>query len=346
MITIINTLRKIKNNIRYYLKTIKEEKNFKTNYFSSFRMLLNGFTSDQYILYGFNKDNKPENYISEVERWRSREINGYYIKALDDKLLFPEIFDKYIDIPNNLFWIKQNKILDMNGNLLSDNELADILQRKHSIFMKPIIGGGGRGVYKISFKNGYFLNDDLIDFDRLLDYLKQEDNYVATEGIHEQHYYAKQIYPNSINTIRVLTIYDSINNTITIPEALHRFGTNKTQPVDNASLGGLFALIDVENGIISEAKSYNNKTYEVHPDTQMMIKGQKVPKWEELKEMCISVASKFSYIPYMAWDIVITENGFKVIEINASTDLTLVQMWDGKRNSELGKFFKTEKIIK
>ena len=78
----------------------------------------------------------------------------------------------------------------------------------------------------------------------------------------------------------------------------------------------------------------------------MMIEGQKVPKWEELKEMCISVASKFSYIPYMAWDIVITENGFKVIEINASTDLTLVQMWDGKRNSELGKFFKTEKIIK
>src|SRR5699024_10069041 len=122
-------LKKIKISISrissYYRYILKAEKSFNINIFTAIKIKLKGFTPDQYVLYGFNKNNKPENYITEVERWRSREINSYYIKVLDDKLLFPEMFDKYIDIPKNLFWVKENKILDMQGNLLSDKELAD-----------------------------------------------------------------------------------------------------------------------------------------------------------------------------------------------------------------------------
>lgn len=105
-------------------------------------------------------------------------------------------------------------------------------------------------------------------------------------------------------------------------------------------------MIDIKQGILSEAKNYKNEVHEIHPDSKVKIKGQKVPKWEELKKMCRHVASQFPYIPYMAWDIVITQNGFKVIEINASTGLTLLQMWEGKRNTELGSFLKTQGMIK
>lgn len=342
----INKLkRKLKSFYLYYTQILKAPNDFNIERKKSIKMKLNGFTPEQYILYGFDKGNNPKDYINEIERWNTREVNGYYKNVLDDKLLFYEMFHKYIDIPQNLFWIKNRKILDMNGNLLTKEQIAKIIKNTEIIFIKPVIGGGGRGVYKVSYKENFLLNNKQIEFEELLEYMKQENDVVATEGI-EQYGYANKIYPNSVNTIRILTTYNLETNNVSIPEALHRFGTEQTQPVDNASVGGLFSIIDIDTGKLSEAKNIYNEVYEIHPNSGVEIKNQIIPKWKELKSMCLKVASEFPYIPYMAWDIVITEKDFKIIEINASTDLFFFQMWEGKRDSELGDFFRANGVMK
>jgi len=164
----INKLkRKLKSFYLYYTQILKAPNDFNIERKKSIKMKLNGFTPEQYILYGFDKGNNPKDYINEIERWNTREVNGYYKNVLDDKLLFYEMFHKYIDIPQNLFWIKNRKILDMNGNLLTKEQIAKIIKNTEIIFIKPVIGGGGRGVYKVSYKENFLLNNKQIEFEEI-----------------------------------------------------------------------------------------------------------------------------------------------------------------------------------
>lgn len=328
----------------YYHKILKSKNSFNVSMLKSVKMKLTGFTIDQYTLYNF-KRNDSQNYITELERWKSREINGDYAIVLDDKLLFYEIFNEYLSIPKNLFWVKNNKLLNLKGGNLSDKELEILIKKYKDIFVKPVNSGGGIGVFKVSYEDGYFIDSESVSFEHVVKFIKTQDNVVGSPGI-SQHDYSKNIYPQSINTLRILTLYDTMTNTVSIPEAIHRFGNSKTGPVDNASRGGLFSVINVNTGVLTESKNYENEIYVEHPDTNIKIKGTKIPGWLQVKEEVINFSEKFPYIPFMAWDIVITKDGFEVIEINASTDITFFQMWEGKRNSELGKFYKSKGVTK
>ena len=123
--------------------------------------------------------------------------------------------------------------------------------------------------------------------------------------------------------------------------AVHRFGTNRSGIVDNASSGGIFANIDIKTGILEEAYSYYSKDfYEKHPDTGIQIKGVKIPNWNMIKENLLKIATKFPYINFVAWDIVPTKEGFSVIEGNTSTGFGLLQGKHGIAKSELAEFYK------
>lgn len=329
----------------YYTAVIRAKNTFGVNPFRAFLLKVKGYTPDHYTLYQL-EENNIDDYLSENDRWATRKINKEYRIALDDKLLFYELFHREISIPENLFWMKEGKFLDLKGGEISKEGFRKLLAKHQELFIKPVVGGGGRGIFKVSnHKGNYFIDNQAVTFPELVQVMKESDNFVGTPAI-EQDAYASQIFSESTNTIRILTTYHEELNQATIPEAMHRFGTEETKPLDNVSIGGLFAQIDVATGRLSEAKNYANEEYERHPDSQEAIKGVSVPKWEAIKAECIRVAEKFPYIPYMAWDIVVTEEGFEVIEINASTGITLFQMWEGKRNSDLGEFFRSQGVIK
>lgn len=337
--------KKVYENMRnYYLYVFKAKNNFGISKIKSIKMKLKGFTPDHYTLYELDKNN-PKEYFTEMDRWATRKVNGYYRFILDDKLMFYEMFHQYLNIPKNLFWITNGSFLKMDGTKLNRNDIKKIIKEHKSIFMKPVKGGEGRGVYNIRYDQNYYLNDKKMNIQDLLSFLQKEENVVATKTI-EQHNYAKEVYPKSVNTIRVITTYNNATNKANIPDAMHRFGSTKTGFIDNVSSGGLFAVIDVKTGVLSEAKNYQNESYTHHPDTNKKISGMKVPYWEELKETCLEIAERFPYIPYMSWDVVITEDTFYIIEINTSTGLTLLQMQGGKKDSELGKFLKSTKLVK
>lgn len=308
-------------------------------------MKLKGFTPDQYILYNLKKNN-IDDYISEKERWYSRRINKQYTVVLDDKLIFYEVFSKYLNIPENIFFVRNKKFIDLKGNELSFKVVKDIIELNKEIFVKPIIGGGGKGVFKIGVKsNNFYLNGNKISEVELSELLLSRDNHVANPAV-EQSTFSKSFYPDSVNTIRLVTTYDYNISKSIATNALHRFGTSKTGVVDNASSGGLFSEIDISTGIMSEARNYLNEKFPRHPDTNCEIEGVKIPKWDEIVSECLEVAQLFPFIPYMAWDIVLTNEGISVIEINASTDLLLIQIFRGMRNSQLGYFLESQGCLK
>lgn len=74
-----------------------------------------------------------------------------------------------------------------------------------------------------------------------------------------QHPAMAELYPTSVNTVRILTIYGKI------VDATLRMG-NGGSFLDNASSGGIFAPVDIETGrITAEGIDYLGKANLKHP---------------------------------------------------------------------------------
>ena len=117
--------------------------------------------------------------------------------------------------------------------------------------------------------------------------------------------------------------------------------------MDNGSRGGLVANIDIDTGVLSEARCLHNRNvYENHPDSGAAIKNTKVPEWNKIKSDVLELARRMPYMYFIAWDIVLTKEGIAVIEANTSSGVNIIQLWGGQRNDELGDFYRHHKVIK
>lgn len=302
------------------------------------------FSNDFFIMYNLNKDNIND-YISEYERYLSRDINGEYKFILDNKIIFTQIFSNYVNIPKIECMIL-DKIYSPDGKIINNEDLLDII-KDNKVILKPINDGGGHGVYIIENNNSkYFCNYKEINKKELLEKIESSRNYIMNEYVN-QGTYSKKIFPRTVNTIRIITIKDPTTGNYIIPCAVHRFGNIKTNGVDNASSGGYITEINVETGILGYTKSLNNLTpLEIHPDTNEKIKGTKIPNWKETKKELLEISSKFPFLPFIAWDVVITDTGYVILEANASSSLELFQIFNKIKNSKLGEFYKYYGITK
>ena len=97
-------------------------------------------------------------------------------------------------------------------------------------------------------------------------FLQGRDDWFICESM-KQHQYSDNIYDKTVNTIRLITLRDIHTHQFKVFFAVQRIGTAATIPVDNGSRGGLVAKIDLETGVLSEARCLHNKNvYKVHPD--------------------------------------------------------------------------------
>ena len=104
-------------------------------------------------------------------------------------------------------------------------------------------------------------------------------------------------------------------------------GISSTYPIDNVSQGGLFAFIDVETGILQEAHQIEHpgkiKKVKFHPESSAQIYGAQVPNWNLIKNSILKTAELVSpLIKIVGWDVVVTNDGFVVIEGNNGPDFT------------------------
>ena len=86
--------------------------------------------------------------------------------------------------------------------------------------------------------------------------------------------------------------------------------------------------------------------FDKHPDSNNPIKGVKIPKWDSIKKEMLDLANKFPYLYFVAWDILLTDEGICIIEANTSSGVNILQLWGGERKKGLGNFYRAHKIIK
>lgn len=131
-------------------------------------------------------------------------------------------------------------------------------------------------------------------------------------------------HPNSLNSIRVVTVASPNGNVVF--GSFIRFGAGNSV-VDNAHAGGIFAQVNVETGIVeSDGINVNGRTFSVHPDTLLPIKGFCIPLWEEIKKTCIEASYITPENIITGWDVVINDKGeIEFVEGNHGPDFDVMQ---------------------
>lgn len=175
-------------------------------------------------------------------------------------------------------------------------------------------------------------------------------NYLVCEHI-EQNNYAGKIFSGSVNTIRLLTMVDKCTGEPFIAGAVHRFGTNKTAPVDNWIRGGIVCFIEPDNGVLGKGVTPpingNANWHDHHPETGEKIVGKKIEGWETLVVDIMNLCKKLDHTPYIGWDIAVTDDGFCVIEANNMPDLILMQIHKPLlKDSRVVKFYQQHGVLK
>lgn len=278
---------------------------------------------DYYILGMYDLNSKQRATVL------TRGKNDRNIQKFNDRRYWHLVYNK------NEFNQKFDKYIKRDWLFLNDNkeEFNAFIKNKKVIIAKPQSGLGGKGIEKIKISD--FKRDDLYNYLMKKELLVLEELVIQHDGINELH-------PNSVNTIRVITIFK--NNKSHVVATYMRIGKGKI--VDNFSSGGMVVPVDVKTGIINfKALDKDGNLYEKHPLTGINIIGFKVPLWEDVLNLVKQASKELPQIGIMGWDVAVTNEGPLLIEGNENPGHVIYQLPPHTKNG-IGMLPTFERILR
>lgn len=318
---------------------------------TKFHYAIKGFSAEEYFWYDFSKNDYKE-YISDYERLNSREINGNYKFLLDDKLVFEEIYGQYVNVPRNYAWINYGFVYGLHDNGMNNENYLEYLKKYQKTVLKWNGRGGGAGTFVIEHKDGkFFVNEEEKEVGFIKKLFAMKGSAILCEYINQSSF-AAGLYSHTTNTIRIVCAKEKGQRDAEFIAATQRIGVEDSIPVDNFSSGGLIAPINPETGELGVCMAKCGRVdrvrvpFEKHPDTGEQITGKVIPNWNSIVRQVVDLTNKLPYLNFVAWDILLTDDGFTVIEGNASSGNGMFQMQSGKRKSKIGDIYRSYGIIK
>ena len=151
---------------------------------------------------------------------------------------------------------------------------------------------------------------DFADTDELFRYLLAHQIGLVEECL-RQHGEMNRLYPDSVNTARIVTI--RLHDKAQVVCAYLRIGNGGV--VDNFNSGGMLTRIDVQTGaLLYDAVDKAGTAYAVHPVTGTPIRGFVVPNWDDCLKLAIRAAGVVPQIGYVGWDVASTPDGPVLVE--------------------------------
>ena len=347
-------MRKIVSIIRSLAKFIRISQSIK---FGSLWNLIHGFSKKTIHLNGITKENY-KSFMSDRQYRLGHPYNGPYSSIIDNKLYLPFLLKDYPEHAPQYFYYLNNQIYCMSDakfGVASFQDFIGLLQEKGKLVLKHTSSSLGQGFHLVEVglsddinlhRGGYMLDKQMINKDNLFKFIYSLKDYVVSEYV-QQHNYAYEINSSSLNTIRMLCVWDDDINGFYIARCFHRFGSNGSL-VDN--LGGGNAclhFVDIETGKLEAAGMTNNNNLGEHYSDSVIhasgknLAGLQIPKFDEVKCKVIEISNSLPFLRYVGWDIAITEDGFKIIEANSLTSLGILQRKGGYlEDSRLRKIFR------
>lgn len=306
-----------------------------------------GSLMKNYYSYGFDvKGVNMEDYFEEDD-WASirNRANGIYGKKLDYTCLVgnKELFELICKTHHLRVAISIGAY--RTGGKCYDNErqtivsLNELVNSHPHLFLKPSTSAKGKGAFAIDKESeGLILNGIQKDFDSIIKELDEVGNEMLIQERLIQNKVLSDIYPHSLNTLRVASVLDG--EEVVIIGALLRLGSNG-RVVDNSSQGGISVGIG-EDGRLNKYGYYfpqfGTKT-DKHPDTHVAFESIEIPYYKEVLKLVKDAHRVFKWIKTVGWDIAVLEDGPILIEGNSRYAGTIQLCCGGMRN-KMNKYLK------
>jgi hypothetical protein len=322
-----------------------------------------GFTSRSSALFDITPQNYRE-YVSDVQHERANDVTEPWGATVDNKLTFYLLFGSFDEHLPGLYGTLDAGTLRRSSPLMSlppwrdddtlDDAAADrnagtnentveqweaaawierYLRERDAVVLKPVYGQGGADVLicrSAAEDDGVVVNGDAVSVTEFAGLIDGLDEYLVWEFV-EQADYAAALYPDSVNTLRVLTMWDYERDEPFVVGAVQRIGTDRSAPVDNWSQGGLSAEVTAGNELSRGAQwlpaEGEVRWFETHPDRGGQVAGTPVPDWPAVRDRIAEMAAALPSLPRLGWDVVLTgDGGFVVLEVNAHAATRTLQV--------------------
>ena len=259
-----------------------------------------GASDEDFLTMEFYRKNRREK-----KRWLTSAKNNRYLYKTVYTAEALQTFDhkEYFD--------KKFKHLMKHDFLIckesSAEEMRAFIEKYGEVIVKPAGGACGDGIFKVK-------HEDKKAVEELLTKVSAGENLIMEQLI-VQHPDMARMNPSSVNTIRVITMVDSIGE-VHVINAVAKFGASEGC-VSNTLSGGIQCHINLETGIFDGlGLDEKGRKYFKHPVTNVILPGFQLPNWSGVLTFAKQLARVLPGGRYIGWDIVILKDGYDVIEGN------------------------------
>ena len=329
-------------------KLADDEKAFPTSKETAAWALKRGFYPGRVELYGLNEENY-KNFVPDYNYFMLHPMNNHFLKWLDKTTLkyvlnsngcesvMPEYY-VYVENDGSFTYLMDApKHIEKNESFL-----FELLKHKGILAMKPNSGtSGGLGFIKLEIKNGnLYENNKPISMSRFAEIQSSMRNYIITEYAY-QHKDLAKVWADSECTLRVIMAKNPKQDlyapsTWSCAISYARFGTSVNGGASNLSSGGVGVGFDFETGKYNDFCIRYKRfcpdeiwRFEQHPDTKVKWKTAKLPNWDYVRAQIDGICQHLSSLDYLGLDIIITDQGMKLCEINSHPAMDYEQIMCG-----------------
>ena len=295
--------------------------------------------------YGLNKQNyndyisdfdfySPSNYLnkSQVIKWFDYKLTTYYI-------LSP--FREYM--PHHFFFLNNGELAPIGSTPNKYSTIEDALSiiQNGPVALKACSGGHGKGFYKIETKDGqYKINNIASEEKDVRALLLSLDDYLFTEYSTPHKAFRHACGENSYAVLRVVSVFDKDGGP-QITGIMIRLGTSGTGIVTDYD-GCINCGVDLQTGQLFNPLMRTGDSEGIikripiknHPDTGVDMETIIVPEFAKLKAMVKRIAAHLAVTPYLVIDIIPTDMGLDILEINSHGQVRIVEPFSPFRKNK------------
>lgn len=268
-------------------------------------------------------------WFAYIEPYFNPRIIG---KVLDNKTLYNRFFPvSEMDgkHPEIVCYRINGFLVDEDYNPLSLEQLLEKASEQPRIFIKLAQdSAGGQGVQSWTPVEGTERLKEILDL--------LPGDLVIQKGI-KQHPEVAKLNPDSVNTIRVLTMIRPDGDFKILSTVIRTGRTGSI--VDNACSGGVLIGIDEKGKLNKEGYDFFGHRYTEHPDTKVKFEEITIPNFDKVKAFVKRLAWMIPQFRMPSWDIAIDESGSPVlVEVNMhSGGVQINQLCNGPVFGDLTK---------
>lgn len=227
-----------------------------------------------------------------------------------------------VKMPQNIVVCNNGFYYDGYMNKISEEESLTLVNNIGKVFIKKTTDScGGNGCFIADFVDGV----DRISNMTTTQLLASLGTDFCLQEILVCHESIRKIYPNSVNTFRVISYI--MENKVYFCPVIMRMGRGGSV-MDNASAGGIFIAVDNDGTLHKTAFTEYGEPFNVHPDTQIVFEGQKIEHLDKIFEVAEKMQLAIPQVRVVNWDFTINQDGEPIlIEANMKNGTQAGSIW-------------------